>query len=802
MISRYFCKNEGRKRALFLLKDAGKPLLNGIDYLEVDPNDQTTILVYFICNLPGSPGDIPPYKISSLKKNNILIKGGVRIKNIKVTADPISQNNLLKIKVAEAGDFSIYEFSIVTSLTESKPPVGFDSQLSTIEFSFKVNCPNDFDCKTDSRCPQEKLSEPGIDYLAKDYASFRRMMLERLSSVMPDWKERNPADFQVMLVELLAYTADQLSYYQDAVATEAYMGTARKRISLKRHARLLDYFVHEGCNSRTWISFEINAKKLALPAGTVLMTKGPDHNVLVASNEKEQIIAEQNPVMFETKYPTTLYKNKNLIHFYTWSDSGCCLPKGSTHATLINDPALSIEEQDILIFEEIISPVTLSMADADPSHRHAIRLTSVETTVDPLNMKCLLEIEWQEADKLPFPLCISLIKDGQLHEDISVARGNIVLADHGYTIKNQNLVPDIASEDAKYRPMLQHKEITASVQYDHEVEKYKAASESLIQNPHEALPAIGLIDRNDEWTIRKDLLGSNRFSNEFVAEIENDGTVKLRFGDDIMGRKPEAGFLPSAAYRIGNGRSGNVGSDTICRIISDERAIVGVRNPFPASGGIDPETLDEVREFAPQAFRKQERAVTEKDYAEKAQLHDQVQKATAKFRWTGSWYTVFLFIDRKNGKDVDDNFKIELSRHLEKYRMAGYDLEIKGPRFVPAEIAFNVCVKPGYFRSNVKEHLLRVFSSYTLTDGTRGFFHPDNFTFGQPVYLSALYQCALQSPGVASIEVIKFQRWAKSANHEIENGVMVVAELEIIKLDNDPNFPENGKIEFMMYGGL
>ena len=92
-----------------------------------------------------------------------------------------------------------------------------------------------------------------IDYLAKDYASFRRLMLDRLSVLVPDWRERNPADSWSTLVELLAYAGDHLSYFQDAVATEAYLGTARRRISVRRHARLVDYAMHEGCNARAWV---------------------------------------------------------------------------------------------------------------------------------------------------------------------------------------------------------------------------------------------------------------------------------------------------------------------------------------------------------------------------------------------------------------------------------------------------------------------------------------------------------------------------------------------------------------------
>ena len=70
-----------------------------------------------------------------------------------------------------------------------------------------------------------------IDYLAKDYASFRRLMLDRMSQTAPGWADRLEADLGVTVVEALSYMADRLSYYQDAVATEAYLGTARRRVT-------------------------------------------------------------------------------------------------------------------------------------------------------------------------------------------------------------------------------------------------------------------------------------------------------------------------------------------------------------------------------------------------------------------------------------------------------------------------------------------------------------------------------------------------------------------------------------------
>ena len=92
--------------------------------------------------------------------------------------------------------------------------------------------------------------------------SFRQLILDRLALIMPNWQETHVPDLGIALVEILAYTGDYLSYYQDAVATEAYLGTARQRITVRRHARLVDYALHEGCNSRAWVTVQTDQPEL------------------------------------------------------------------------------------------------------------------------------------------------------------------------------------------------------------------------------------------------------------------------------------------------------------------------------------------------------------------------------------------------------------------------------------------------------------------------------------------------------------------------------------------------------------
>ena len=92
-------------------------------------------------------------------------------------------------------------------------------------------------------------------------------------------------------------------------------------------------------------------------------------------------------------------------------------------------------------------------------------------------------------------------------------------------------------------------------------------------------------------------------------------------------------------------------------------------------------------------------------------------------------------------------------------------------RYVPLDIELAVCVLPHYLRGHVEAALLDVFSTRVLPDGTRGFFHPDNLTFGAGVALSALVAAAQAVPGVLSVKVTKLERLYEGPNDEIKDGI-------------------------------
>jgi hypothetical protein len=112
-----------------------------------------------------------------------------------------------------------------------------------------------------------------------------------------------------------------------------------------------------------------------------------------------------------------------------------------------------------------------------------------------------------------------------------------------------------------------------------------------------------------------------------------------------------------------------------------------------------------------------------------------------------------------------------------------------------------VCVAANYFRSDVLAELRRVFGNGTRPNATRGFFHPDNFSFGQGVYLSQLYAAAQKVTGVRHVEILTLERSGRPSPAALTEGVLRIDRLEIARLDNDPNFPDRGVLKFTMRGG-
>ncbi len=748
------------------------PVVNGIDYVEVS-TDQKTLTLGFIHPLNAVPGAV------SLGRFNFRLEGGVRIRPVVTVPAAIPANaQSIDLTVDTPGDFSLYTLRLVGGLADEEPPHGFDPALAAVSVNFKASCPSRFDCRAEDEAGDPAPAAPAIDYLAKDFASFRRLMLDRMSVTTPSWTERNAADLNMMLVEALAQTADDLSYFQDAVATEAYLGTARMRSSVRRHARMLDYRLGEGVSARVWVCIDPTG------AGAEGMTVAEKTRVETAPNSAGIAIP------FQTLHPRRISTRHAKIAFHSWSGINCCLAKGATTANLV-DTGLDLKIGDALLLYQARNSRTGQEQFADTRLRHVVRIIAITPRIDALTGVKTLGIRWDAADAMPFELPLIGKTDAGPDTTLALANANLVLAEQGVTRmlpKNSGaLKPDMLRD----RVRLPGIRVAFAEHYDDRAARRKPAV-TVMPNAERAVARITLTDSSLEWKAEPDLLGSSPSATDFVVEPEEYATA-LRFGNGRLGRRPHDPARFAVTYVEGQSASGMVGSDSI--IAAPTVADVAVSNPLPAFGGAAPEPLTVARLTAPEAFKINRRCVTPEDYAVMAGRFPGVQRATAVRRWTGSWYTIFLFVDRLDGSDPDDAFTAALLDFLEPARMAGDELAVAPPRRIALDIMLRVCVMDGYRASDVEAALRRAL-------GRNGHFDPDNFSFGDPVWLSPILAAAAAIPGVDHVSATRFQRWGRMAAGELDAAVLRVDDREIAVADSDANFPEHGQVSLTMIGGL
>jgi hypothetical protein len=176
-----------------------------------------------------------------------------------------------------------------------------------------------------------------------------------------------------------------------------------------------------------------------------------------------------------------------------------------------------------------------------------------------------------------------------------------------------------------------------------------------------------------------------------------------------------------------------------------------------------------------------------------------VSRAAASYAWTGSWRTVRITIDPEGGTELQDSLRRDVARYLEAVRLIGEDLEIRPPLFVPLDIRVALCAAPDYWPSDVRFVLEQEFSAAFTPDGRRGFFHPDLWTFGQPLHASQILGRIQKVPGVEHVISIALKRWndPMPAAEEITK----LRPNEIIQVMTDPGHMELGFISFEVRGG-
>jgi hypothetical protein len=821
--------------------------VTGIDFVQVvDPEDQRVLRVYFLidpdeldnpivasANLPEEVGVGAVQIVSASGGERLPVVPVVRATYRKLALE-VPPRTVLEIETREPGDFSIYRLTLAQGNGASEPRI--DRFFNGVEFSFKQGCPSVLDCRRrEAECPPDAPVDFPVDYLARDFVSLRNALLDFAAQRYPAWSERIEADAGVMLAEVMAALGDELAYIQDRYAREAYLETASQRRSVRRHARLVDYPIHDGLAATTFLDLTVKAGGKLVEAG---------QRVWAVAQGESPVAFSLGRGLLDTA-PAFVHEGWNELRAHIPDEAQPCLPAASTEVFVVGsaladnvpggvDAGKFWAGRWLLLRTEPKDP-------AVPARRHLVRVLEIEVTADPLaDDPIITRVRWEAAQALPFELCL---------KDL-VLRGNLVFATAGETfterfvIRNGDELPPGVAE--RVSPAVERQgllnELTGRREptFLYSLQRSEAQGLGWLGELRNANPEVELEEVQATnlqsfatrrlWKFRRTLLDSQEFDDHFTLE---DGTWRriiafqrageliehvdyasgagfsLRFGDGEFGRVPEEGAVFQVRYRTGPGARANVAADSIVHLVNPVDAsqadlaaeLVAVTNPLPVDTGVEPESAAVIRELASQAFRALTlRAVRPEDYAEIAERLPFVQRAGARFRWTGSWLSASVSVDPLGAFALDAGQQTGLVDLMDSVRQAGREVLVKKPRFANLDLEVAICIEPSAFAGQVKARVLEALIGRKGLRPRRGFFDPDNFTFGTPLRRAALESVIQDVSGVLAVEEMRLRLRGSSPWRCFDELTLAVRPDEVLRLQNDPRFPERGSLRITTPG--
>jgi hypothetical protein len=663
--------------------------------------------------------------------------------------------------------------------------------------------------------PSPAAATAGIDYLARDFDAFRTLMLDRITSLTPSWTDRSAADLGVMLSEVLAYLADGLTYNQDAVATEAYLGTARRRLSVRRHARLLGYWLDQGLGARVWVQLRAR-QQVSVPRGTRLLAGLLGHHVLELGTLAYQEQRARASAVFETMEHLEVRPELNAMRIWD----------GDQRHFVIEAGATAVEIRDAVFFGGEEHPITtlragevLLLAPSTPDDwpPHPVRVTRVERL--RRGGVPLIRVEWARADAPRHDLAVTRTTDGITQRDLTLLSGNLVLADFGETCRHP--LPTRTTLNEAYEPLVPYPIVSLAAPHPSVATPAAACTEistdqvcpAIVLKRHVDLDLLaGKAPRSERrreppagtWKPVPDLLLASPYSEVFVAEASEDGW-SLRFGDGIHGRRPPLGSFFEATFRVGDTTASNVGMGALTGIVGSRGqwedwtlAGVTVSNPLPAVGGRGGESLPHAKQAAPAWLQQVNAAVTLDDYATIARRVEGVVDAIALLRFTGSWLTTFVHVRLAEDVALPRVVHRRVEQELERARLAGRSIQVREPIWVPLSLSLRVWLRSGFNLEQTRAAVRAALAGQTRHDGEPGFFHPARWSFGQTIFSSAITTWIRGVPGVAAVLVLELQR-EHAPSPDAAPSSIALGRAELPQLLDAPFRPETGtlRLEFV-----
>lgn len=337
-------------------------------------------------------------------------------------------------------------------------------------------------------------------------------------------------------------------------------------------------------------------------------------------------------------------------------------------------------------------------------------------------------------------LAITLQPDSpfQFSTSSAVMHGNVALASHGEKVTDE-ILGDGAASAAFQKFELQKHPLT------YIPSAKPGGTESTLQ----------VKVNNVLWTEVSSLFGRGAADQVYTTRIADDGTVTVGFGDGRSGARLSSGRGNVVVdYRVGAGLEGRVAAGSLRTPLDLPIGLKSVTNPSEATGGADPESVEQARENAPTTVRTFGRAVSLRDFEDLVRASGEVAKALATWVWDREARAVHLSVAAQEGQLFVPSDLTRIHASLNTQRDPNHALFLDN--YVPVAIIAKaaVRVKPSFVATKVAEAARAALLNALSFDSLR---------FGQPLALSDIYAVLQQVEGVDSVDIDIFHFKNQSA---------------------------------------
>ena len=584
----------------------------------------------------------------------------------------------------------------------------------------------------------QNVTSKEVKYLNKNFRDFKADLITFTKQYYPStWTDFNESNPGMIMLELAAYVGDVLSFYIDNQFKENLLAYAEEEKNIINIAQAFGY-----------------KPKTIIPAVTevlisqIVPAKGPDDGFVPDSTYMLRI--DRNSTFSTTGENIVSFRS---LEFVDFADS----TNRSIQPYQISDDTLQITTYLITKTVKVMAGQlrTQSFSFGDPSKFSTIVLGDN-------NVNSVSKV---------------LDSEGNLWYEVEYLAQDTIIDDKEVVYTNSESESTNPSYTIKFRTV--PRRFVTRLNNEKQLQILFGSGQGNVSEDIVSLDARQVA--NEDYTTN-------------LASVSLDNTDFLN--TDSFGLSP-ANTTLTVEYSVGGGIETNVASGTITEVgvlnivndttefnsdelalFNDIKSTVSVFNAMPATGGLDGETVEEIRQRALSFLNAQNRVVTREDY------ESRVLAMPAKF---GAVAKVFAVSDNQQNKiqalppninlqdqDVDTNrvyvednpkpnainlymlgynqsgklttlnslVKKNVQSYLSKYRMLTDQVNILDSFIVNIGVSFDITVYKGYNLQDVLAICL---------DEIRAYFNIRKWQINQPVKLSDLRVLVVAQEGVQSV---------------------------------------------------